>query len=278
MTESAGVLPSFERPPVVEVLFGVQFESIVGLRAAHIGLLWERLNQDGRDYSVLEEYVPLDPVIEHFEPQPPRPTFEVQILDNPPVPRVFISNSSRTSILQVQANRIMYSWARANPNVKYPRYPKVSATFKELFGEFNRFLEDRSLQQPRIRQAELSYINILPAGEGWSSPAQIERVIQMWQQREDVEYLPEVENVRFLQRHLVKDGEGVYARLYVGMEPTEGPDDKGGLRLSLTVRGRPRGEGLSGVGQFMDNAHEVIVRTFAAVTTEQMHELWGRVT
>jgi uncharacterized protein (TIGR04255 family) len=278
MTEPAATLPSFERPPVVEVLFGAQFESIVGLRAAHLGLLWERLNQDGRDYSVLEEYVPLDPVIEHFGPQPPRPPFQVEILDNPPVPRVFISNSGRTSIWQVQANRAMYSWVRANPAVKYPRYPAISATFNELFREFCEFLDVRGLQQPRIRQAELAYINVLPAGEGWTSPAQIERVIQMWQQREDGRHLPEVEDIRFLQRHLVRDEEGVYARLYVGMEPTEGPDDKGGLRLSLTVRGRPRGEGLSGLGSFMDNAHEVIVRTFAAVTTEQMHERWGRVT
>jgi len=129
----------------------------------------------------------------------------------------------------------------------------------------------------RVRQASLAYLNILPAGEGWSSPAQIERVIQMWHQ-EEAGLLPEVEDVRFLQRHLLKDEEGVYGRLYVGMEPTEASEDKPGLRLSLTVRARLRGEGLSGVISFMDNAHEIIVRAFAAVTTEQMHELWGRVT
>jgi uncharacterized protein (TIGR04255 family) len=277
MTESAAPLPSFERPPVVEVLLGAQFEQIAGLKAAHLGLLWERLNQGGEDYSVLEEYLPLDPTIEHFEPQPPRPPFEVKVFDNPPVPRVFISNSARTSILQVQADRLMYSWTRADPATKYPRYPTISANFNRLYREFSRFLRDRMLEEPRLRQAELTYINLLPVGEGWSSPAQIERVIQMWQQRDDGS-LPEVEDVRFLQRHLIRDQAGVYARLYVGMEPTDGPDDKGSLRLSLTVRGRPRREGLSGLSNFMDNAHEVIVRTFAAVTTEQMHELWGRVT
>jgi uncharacterized protein (TIGR04255 family) len=277
MTQSAAALPSFDRPPVAEVMLDVQLEPIGGLRAAHLGLLSERLNEGGREYPVLEEYLPFEPVIEQFEPQPSRPPFEVKVIDNPPVPRVFMSNQARTSILQVQADRFMYSWSRADPSAQYPRYPKLRDEFTDLYTAYFSFLEDRAIGQMRVRQVSLAYLNILPAGEGWTSPAQIERVVQMWHQGE-AELLPEVEDVRFLQRHLLKDEEGAYGRLYVGMEPTETPEGKPGLRLLLTVRGRPRGEGLSGVGNFMDNAHEIIVRAFAAVTTKQMHELWGRVT
>ncbi len=86
MTQSAAALPSFDRPPVAEVVLDVQHEPIIGLRAAHLGLLWERLNESGQDYSVLEEYLPFEPAIEHFEPEPPRPPFEVRVVDNPPVP------------------------------------------------------------------------------------------------------------------------------------------------------------------------------------------------
>ncbi len=75
----------------------------------------------------------------------------------------------------------------------------------------------------------------------------------MWQHQDEAEPLP-VEDVRFLQRHLLKDEEGVYGRLYVGMEPRETPEGRPGLQLSLMVRGRPRGEGLSGVRSFMDSA------------------------
>jgi hypothetical protein len=48
------------------------------------------------------------------------------------------------------------------------------------------------------------------------------------------------------------------------------------LRLSLTARGRPQQEGTAGVLQFLDLGREYVVRTFAAITTSEMHEVWRR--
>ena len=48
------------------------------------------------------------------------------------------------------------------------------------------------------------------------------------------------------------------------------------LRLTLSARSRPQGKGLSDLRDFLDRAHEDIVRGFAAITTSEMHELWGR--
>lgn len=46
--------------------------------------------------------------------------------------------------------------------------------------------------------------------------------------------------------------------------------------MTLTFRGRPQEYSLPGIMAFFDDAHERIVRTFAAATTSEMHEVWGR--
>jgi hypothetical protein len=48
--------------------------------------------------------------------------------------------------------------------------------------------------------------------------------------------------------------------------------------LNLTARGAPIGSGLAAVRAFADLAHEWIVRGFADLTTQEMHQAWGRVT
>ena len=51
----------FDRPPVVEVACGILFGTTVPLRAAHIGLYWQRIRNE---FPRIEEAPPLSPVIE----------------------------------------------------------------------------------------------------------------------------------------------------------------------------------------------------------------------
>ena len=66
-------------------------------------------------------------------------------------------------------------------------------------------------------------------------------------------------------------------RLHVALEPRFLADGETLIyRLSLTARGAPLGKGFLGVVKFFNLGREYVVRGFASVTTEKMHEKWGR--
>jgi hypothetical protein len=48
------------------------------------------------------------------------------------------------------------------------------------------------------------------------------------------------------------------------------------LRLDLTVRGKPAEETVDSALAFLDDGRSAIVKSFAELTTPEMHEQWGR--
>ena len=109
-------LPDFANPPLAEVALSVQFEPLEQLRTAQIGLLWGEFRQR---FPVTEEHAPLDSVIERFgvsrtsvlEPR-------LQMLETPPVPRVWFLNEAGTELIQVQQERFIHNWRRLNRRSK----------------------------------------------------------------------------------------------------------------------------------------------------------------
>jgi hypothetical protein len=45
--------------------------------------------------------------------------------------------------------------------------------------------------------------------------------------------------------------------------------------MNLVARGRSDGEGIDGVLRFFDSGHTWATRTFLALTTPEMHTIWG---
>src|SRR5689334_16148372 len=81
-------LPEFERPPVTEVVLGVQLDPLPQLRSAHLGLLWGQLRDE---LPVLEEHPALDLPEENFE-SASGGVFTIQLAGTPPVPRQWFIN------------------------------------------------------------------------------------------------------------------------------------------------------------------------------------------
>lgn len=66
-------------------------------------------------------------------------------------------------------------------------------------------------------------------------------------------------------------------RLHVELRPgTRKSDDAKLFVLTLTARGEPPSPDAAGLLAFHDLGHEWIVRGFTDLTTERMHEEWGR--
>src|SRR6266487_1696539 len=265
-------LPEFDRPPVAEVALGVQFQALPSLRAAHLGLLWERYK---RDYPGLEEHPPLEPAIEQFESIPVEPTFEVRVLDAPPVPRCWFLAPERNRLIQVQQDRFIYNWRSVASAPAYPRYEVLREAFSSYFTIFRKFVEEEEVGKVNINQAEITYVNHLALGAGWNRFGELHKVIRTWSPNYGPGLSGEPENIRLVERHIISGDQGPFGRLHIAIDPVVSAEQGAALLLTLTVRGRPTTDGLNDVLSFLDMGRGLVVKAFTAVTTDEMHKIWG---
>jgi len=258
-------LPEFDAPPVVEVVLGVQFRPVFGLRPIEIGPLREQWRAS---HPLVQEQPPLPPAIEKAGGSPPT----VQFVVGPALQsRIWFLSDDQSSLIQLQYDRLTVNWRQiaASP---YPRYPAVREAFAGRWEELSGFVAHHDLGKLNITQVEVTYINAID-----SAPEQLgdlRRALRNWQSPDIALGVPEqsrcalVFDVPALGRPPV--------RLYVAVDPAQRPDGRTALFLTLTVRGAPRGPGLDDALRFMDQAHAHVVRSFAELTPDEMHTKWER--
>ena len=263
-------LPDFERPPVVETVLSVQFQPLSQMKAAHFGLFW---NQVRDRYPKTEERSALDPVVEKF-PEPVRRRLGVQfpILEAPPLPRFWFVHQNDNELLQIQADRFIRNWRKTGDGDAYPRYEKVKAWFEQDFEEFRSFVSREKLGAVEVRQCEVTYVNHIVAGDGWSSHEDLDKIMTMWK-HPDGPFPGRAEDAAFHVRFPIRDAEGQpVGRLHVDVQAAIGNEDnKPMFVLNLTARGM-----LGSSTEFFDLGREWIVRSFAEMTTAEMHKVWRR--
>jgi uncharacterized protein (TIGR04255 family) len=77
--------PDYEKPPVAEVVFGIQFKELVQLKTPHMGILWEKLGR--ADYPECEEAPPIAHIIESFDgKESEQAVLHIEAFDRPPLP------------------------------------------------------------------------------------------------------------------------------------------------------------------------------------------------
>ena len=85
----------------------MQFNSLDRLQAPHLGVIWAEFREK---YPDTEERPPLDPVFETFAgkgSRVPIPRLHLELLTTIPTPRVFLINSAKTELIQVQRDLIL---------------------------------------------------------------------------------------------------------------------------------------------------------------------------
>jgi uncharacterized protein (TIGR04255 family) len=179
------VLPSYDNPPVNEVVCGLTFKSIDKLLAPHVGVLWLKYKDE---YPACREVPPLAPTIERFDDSPPEsPTVELH--DVPPLPRIWFIHSNDNGVVQLQRDRFLHNWRKVRPDDEYPRYHSVKKMFQEKFAVFEAFLEEMQLGVVHVRQCEMTYINHIPKGEGWQSAEDVPALFPDFAWRKDTRFL-----------------------------------------------------------------------------------------
>jgi uncharacterized protein (TIGR04255 family) len=262
--------PDFDEPPVVETVLSVQFEPLIEMRTAHLGLLWEKYRPN---FPKTEERPGLGPVFEQF-PEAPRTRLglELQTYENPPVPRLWFITTQGNEMIQVQPDRFIRNWRKEGEGETYPRYEKNKASFERDFAAFREFVAEYHLGTPRVNQCEVTYVNHILSGQGWDSFGDVDKVFSFW--RPPVDRIPgNAEDLRAYTRFVIPgDGATPAGRLHVEIQPAFRPSDNKAMYVfHLTARGQV-GESF----EFFDLGREWIVKSFAALTTPRMHEVWKR--
>ena len=267
-------LPRYERPPLSEVVCGVQFEPLEKLSVPQFGELWRKFKPT---YSTCQETSPLPHTLERFEPSP---TTEIQPPSIPFLPRIWFVHQDGSGIIQVQKDRFLHNWRGAGED--YPHYEQVMSLFRKHYRTFRRFLEEGDLGVTTINQYEMTYINHIPQRNGWEHLGDLGNVFPDFSWRKRNSWRPR--DHRFLSRpdgcilHIVFDLPDRSGRLHVTIR--DGINLKNQerlLSLDLTVRGVGADRSQSAMDVWYDTAHEWIVQGFADLCGQDIQQkIWAR--
>lgn len=269
--DSSKDLPAYEKPPVNEVVCGFTFHPLEKLLAPHLGLLWLKFKSD---YPICQEVPPLTPTIERLDDGPPEAAFELH--EVPPLPRIWFVHSTDNGVLQVQRDRFLHNWRKVREDDEYPRYHSVKQMFQEKFGIFQVFLKENELGEVRLRQCEMTYINHIPMGHGWSSPKDIGQLFPdfVWRTSEK-RFLNSLSELHWKSAFLLPEKQG---RLHATIRQGKRKRDQQPIVLfELTARGVPADATGGNVWNWFDLAHQWIVHGFADLTDSKVQsEIWKR--
>ena len=261
----------FVSPPAIEVALAVGFQPLPALGAVEVVRLWE--SSFRRGFPKVQEQLRVTTLIEQFGPRSSLPSFRFELGESPRLPRLWFLSPDESELVQVQNDWFARNWRQRDGGPEYPHYPKIRDPFAVDLSHLSEHIRRRKLGAFVPIHCELTYINhiLLTPGE-----SDIRRVLGFFAEDAPMGPLGEPEAVRFGVQWLIShEGEPV-GRLHLTAEPAVRQTDMQDVTvLTMTARGRPIGEGAAGVLSFMDLAHDFVVRTFVAVTTDKMHNVWG---
>lgn len=276
----------FEQPPVVETILAVRFRDISWLGAPEIYDFWNKYlrKKSGKHFPLVQVHPAYEMPIEMFGDPGRQSGAPVQLnfgIFPPPLRHWFVSEDDK-ELVQLQNNWVAVNWRR-QPNTEYPRYERVLEMFKEVWANLDGFVSGLSEKAPQALvpvQCEVVYINHIFQDQ--ESPdavwANLDDTTTVTSLAGSANLPARMDGLNANYSFLVDDDKGQpFARLRVQLNSAISRDEKRDLAvMNLTFRGRPPTPDIDGVLDLFDSAHNWIVGSFDGLTTEKMHEKWGR--
>ncbi|WP_197501231.1 TIGR04255 family protein [Mycobacterium sp. 852002-51057_SCH5723018] len=258
-SESGLILPSFRKPPVVEVAMSIGFAPMVGLNFAAMADLRSRWIDS---YPGAEE----QPLLE--SPSTPQQSIKVEFGFGPPPRRLWLLSSGGDRVIQIQRDRLIANW-RAVPGSgePYPRYGPLRDEFLQRWSDFEKFIVEHGLTQSLQPQyAEVTYVNVIKTDD--DGKLDISAVLKM-DRRGDL-WRDDMATVAVNQSWEVHDLQ-TFLTMAANVDSSS-PDLPIVLQISANTQTR---EG-RGTAIALDLAHDFVVGTFGVVTTDEMQQRWER--
>lgn len=260
------------------MVIATHFRPIERLNLVGIGAVGALLAERG--FPQVEEQPPYDPPIERFDVGFAPPSISLELIGGVPRPRVWFLNDAGDELLQVQDNWFACNWRKVAPDAEYGRWEPRWNAFVKSYENVKRAvgLDDDAFDH---QQVEVTYVNHIEIDRSIPEPGNLSHALSVLvpandPRRSDFKIPPPERSDLRQSYRMLKDNEPV-GRLHVAVASAfRLPGPQPIITMNLTARGRPLGAGLDGVRLFAELAHEWIVRSFPALTTEAMHTEWGR--
>ena len=263
------VHPKFQEPPLVEQAIVVAFDAIQGFDLSDYGLFW---NEIRADFPQTETASRLETAVENLGQDM---LFETGITFMPmSMPRAFYRNFTG-GLVQLQNDRLGYNWVKAD-GIEYPHFEATRAKFNELFDKFVRYCRDRGLPELKLRQCEVTNLNIIPVRDFGESFADIGKAFVVDPLNMKVPFLVNETYTRARQ-HLIIDSESQpIGRLHSVITPVFNPvENLAAFKFELTARSGPTLNTIEKSNEFLACARSAINAAFLATTTADMRAKWG---
>lgn len=266
------LLPKFDKPPVVEMVLGLEFAELSGWSIPHFGLFWTQIRDDYQHCSVKP---PLQSRIEEFGNQDKQegiPTF--LLVDQPPV-RCWYSNEEQTWLIQIQQDRFVQNWRKTPVSVEYSHYGQIRQRFERELRRFQQFVTVEKAGDLQVRQCEVTYVNHFEPAKGQDAVSLLTEILPYWSGNTSGDFLPAVpEAAALITRYVIPENRG---RLHISIQPAFRHDDaKEILQMAVSAKIIPTSPDFAEILPALDLGHKWAVRGFADFTSAKMHELWER--
>jgi uncharacterized protein (TIGR04255 family) len=272
MEKPMAMLPAYQTPPLIEVVCGIQFQEMERFSSVHFGQFHDRIKSE---YPQSEDHAPLPEILEAGQAQPIPSQPKVEVMDFPPLRRVFYSTEKGDFLYQLQSSRFLANWRKMQPSDSYPRFSETFSRFTRGWRELLDFLALSGQSSPEANQYELTYINHIEEGAE-PFPVGIRQYLPVfgWTHEASNGFLPAPRTGAARLQYELPGKRGV---LHVSINHGFRVSDKKSLLiLELTARGAASHDWHE-MDAWFEMAHEWIVRGFTHLTSAKAHQEWGRI-
>lgn len=258
----------WKRPPVIEVVLGVQFEPIQGFSNGHLGWFWRTV---AKDYRTATDANPIQPVIESFGDGPQFGLPQIEFSPHRGDSRLRMLSDDKSRMLQLQNGWLVANWLKRE-GLPYPGYQGVLSEFKRALKAFQDFASSEGIGKVVPNLWEVTYIDHIPRGTVWNEVEDIPKVIPgllgpFKSPHGDSETLSGKWVFRLKPRP---------ARLVVAVQSarttTDPPQDL--LVVTSTARGPVEADRADRLVEYLNFGRSVVVETFEAVTSREARAYW----
>jgi uncharacterized protein (TIGR04255 family) len=247
---------TFAKPPVNEVVLGQAFIGRPDFLIPHIGEFWT---------FVRDEY----PQCQHAAPiftlgQQPFSDASTAV----PLPRVWLVSSDGTRLIQIQQDRFYVNWRQTERSEPYIRFPAIQAEHDRLLALFESYIQRVTGRANQTVRYELTYVNLLPQGEGWKDFAGLDDVLKDWRWPAPSTVITPSD--RFASQIEFKLPEGAGSLTVKLQTATRARDGLPVLKMELIAAGDATPS--MARDRWTEIAHDAIVKTFKELTTDKMHQ------
>jgi uncharacterized protein (TIGR04255 family) len=259
---------NFDRPPVVETSLKLQFSPLTGFRLVHFGIFLEQCL--GAGWQVGEDVAAESQEYERFGVKSLLPIEKAET-DIPPYQTRFVQ-AGGGQVVRFQPNKLQLSWVRKEG--QEPHYREMRDQLSQMFGALRDFSARQSLGTPVANLWEISYVNAIPTGDLWATPADWHKVIPGLFPTEGPQVPGHLWGTYAGEWHLEMPGQVGRVRVRA-QKVISKPAETTALLLVVSARGELSSEAVEDWAARLDLGHESATTVFRSLASPAALTYWG---